>query len=283
MADIKKSNVSCCGSCEEQQEEKHGFWYRLFHRKNKKNQNHECQCGHDHSTDIVFETKTSEPIFKTESDVQIKYAPAQSNSGNTVDLSLNDSKTESKVENSQKTEKTKSIPENQVHNTVSFVDYENYNYDKRREEWHKNAGHNKKQLICAICKDDDNWETIKLENGKHICYFCWVKKPTEESIKIVKSSSRQKSNAIPEDQKHTIVSLSEFDEYNYDQRRKDWHKKAGHNSKRLVCAMCKDNDNWETIQLENGKHICYFCWVKKPVAKKKKSSAKKKTSKSNKK
>ncbi len=273
MADIKKSNVSCCGSCDEEQEEKHGFWYRLFHRKNKKTQNNECECGHEHSH-IVYETKASEPIFKDESNVEIKYAPAESSdSSSTVDLV---------VEENKSNLKEKSIPENQKHTIVSFSEYETYNYDQRRKDWHKKAGHNQKQLVCAICKDDDNWETIQLENGKHICYFCWIKKPTEESINILKAS-KTKSNQILEDQKHTIVSLSEFDDYNYDQRRKDWHKKAGHNSKRLVCAMCKDNDNWETIQLENGKHICYFCWIKKPVAKKKKTSAKKKVAKSSKK
>lgn len=191
MADIKKSNVSCCGSCDEQQEEKHGFWYRLFHRKNKKVKKQECDCGHDHSH-VLYETKSSEPIFKTESNVQIKYAPTDVNKGNTVDLSLNENN-DSKV---KKADKTKSIPETQVHEIVSLSDYENYNYDIRRDEWHKKAGHNKKQLICAICKDDDNWETIKLENGKHICYFCWIKKPvqkkkkTSSTKKVTKSSKK---------------------------------------------------------------------------------------------
>ena len=168
MADIKKSNVSCCGSCDEEQEEKHGFWYRLFHRKNKKTQNNECECGHEHSH-IVYETKASEPIFKDESNVEIKYAPAESSdSSSTVDLV---------VEENKSNLKEKSIPENQKHTIVSFSEYETYNYDQRR-------------------KDNDNWETIQLENGKHICYFCWIKKPvakkkkTSAKKKVAKSSKK---------------------------------------------------------------------------------------------
>ena len=73
---IRESKVALAGSCEEQNNIKHGFWYRLFHRKNKIVQKQECECGHNHSHIVVTENKISQPIFRTEKEVQIKFAPA---------------------------------------------------------------------------------------------------------------------------------------------------------------------------------------------------------------
>lgn len=103
-------------------------------------------------------------------------------------------------------------------------------------------------------------------------------KSTKSSKKVVKTNKD-----IPIDQKHQIISLSDFGNYNYDTRRKQWHQKAGHNDKQVVCAICKDNDNWATIQLNNGAHVCYFCWVKKPTEETKKMVANPKTISNNKK
>ncbi len=66
--------------------------------------------------------------------------------------------------------------------------------------------------------------------------------------------------------KHTIVPMSVYEKYEYEQRKKDWHKYSGMNEKQIVCDVCKDDDNFETVLLENGNHLCYYCWVKKPVA-----------------
>ncbi len=65
--------------------------------------------------------------------------------------------------------------------------------------------------------------------------------------------------------KHTIVPMSVYEKYDYEQRKSDWHKYSGMNEKQIVCDACKDDDNFETVLLENGCHLCYFCWVKKPI------------------
>ncbi len=279
MSKNKKSKNTCC-SCENNNEEKHGFWYRLFHWRKRKNisDSCDCECEYDNS-EFVFDTKSYDDEFKSNLNSDNYKNNSTTNSFFKQTSTSEPIFNEQKILNQEPIEEKKQslIPENQKHTIVTFAQFKDYNLEQRRKDWHKYAGHNERQLVCSLCKDDDNWETIKLENGKHICYFCWIKKPTEESIKIFSTPTvKPKANEIPEDQKHTIVSLEEFSDYNYEQRRKDWHKKAGYNSKRMLCSICKSKDNWATIQLENGKHICYFCWIKKPVQKKKKSNAKKK-------
>ena len=64
--------------------------------------------------------------------------------------------------------------------------------------------------------------------------------------------------------KHIIVPASELEHYDFEQRKKDWHVKSGINKKQEVCSICGDDDNWESILLDNKKHVCYYCWIKKP-------------------
>ncbi len=73
-----------------------------------------------------------------------------------------------------------------------MADFEKYDYNKRRKEWHQKAGYNKKQVECSKCHQTDNWASIKLENGKHICYFCWIKKPANAKKVVKKSSGKAK-------------------------------------------------------------------------------------------
>ncbi len=89
-----------------------------------------------------------------------------------------------------------------------------------------------------------------------------VTKKTTAPVVVKKA----KANDIPTTQKHQIVSMQEFAKYDYNKRRKEWHQKAGYNSKQVQCSICKQKDNWASIKLENGKHICYFCWIKKPAS-----------------
>ncbi len=79
---------------------------------------------------------------------------------------------------------------------------------------------------------------------------------------VAKNEGANKKNM----KKHTIVPMSVYEKYEYEQRKKDWHKYSGMNEKQIVCDVCKDDDNFETVLLENGNHLCYYCWVKKPVA-----------------
>ncbi len=93
-----------------------------------------------------------------------------------------------------KKQKTKaaSIPTNQKHQVISLKDFGDYDYNKRRKQWHKLAGNNNEQEVCCLCRDDDNWTSVKLDNGNHICYFCWIKKPTEQTKKAAASLSNNK-------------------------------------------------------------------------------------------
>lgn len=52
-----------------------------------------------------------------------------------------------------------------------------------------------------------------------------------------------KNNIIPKNQKHQIISLEQYGEYDYDKRRKEWHKLAGNNDEQEICCVCKDDDN----------------------------------------
>lgn len=87
-----------------------------------------------------------------------------------------------------------------------------------------------------------------------------IKKTVDKEEKKVKHKI---VNGISTDQKHTIVSAAEFDDYNYQRRLKDWRKKAGYNEKPHQCFKCKEDDCYTSILLDNKKHICYTCWIKK--------------------
>lgn len=91
-----------------------------------------------------------------------------------------------------------------------------------------------------------------------------VKQETKKEPAPEKPAKKAKPTDIPIGKKHEVVSMKEFEDYDYDKRRKEWHQKAGHNEKQVVCSICKDDDNWASVKLENGKHVCYYCWIKKP-------------------
>ncbi len=69
-------------------------------------------------------------------------------------------------------------------------------------------------------------------------------------------------NGISVDQKHTVVKSADVSKYNYEQRLKDWRRKAGYNEKPHKCSKCKD-ECFTSILLDSGNHICYRCWIKK--------------------
>lgn len=110
-------------------------------------------------------------------------------------------------------------------------------------------------------KIDDLSRNVKTENNKK------SKLAVVSTEKVKPKTTSKKTNEIAKDKKHEVVSLKEFSDYNYDKRREEWHKKAGYNEKALICSICKDKDNHATVKLENNKHICYTCWIKKPTKK----------------
>lgn len=112
------------------------------------------------------------------------------------------------------------------------------------------------------------------------------RKSSSKKPKSIKSIESSKKSTLPpplpsltkkeekETKKHIIVPLKDYSVFDFEQRKSDWHKKSGINKKQVVCSECKDDDNWETILLENGKHLCYYCWIKNPNSKKNNQSTK---------
>ena len=183
------------------------------------------------------------------------------------------------------------------HIIVTLNEYLNdYNYNNRIKDWHIKSGINNSQLVCSKCKDDDNWETILLDNNNHVCYFCWIKKPvksnnllvvkksptkkvatkkpvakkqTVKKVEVKKSEPKQvllpkpkKVNGIETTKKHIVIKSTELTNYNYDKRRKQWHANAGFNEKSLKCSDCK-NLKHASVHTDDNKHICYNCFIKK--------------------
>ncbi len=203
------------------------------------------------------------------------------------EVSNNSSLKNDLVVKTKKEESKSSIPVDQKHTVVAvseYLDVKKYNYENRKDDWHKKAGHNDKQLVCWGCKDDDNWETILLDNNEHVCYYCWIKKPvvkkeTKPNALVVKKSSNSKKqevkkaapkkvNGIEVTKKHVVLKSSEIEVYNYDKRRKLWHNNAGYSEKQLVCNTCKEKKH-TSVLTDTNKHICYNCFIKKPVGNKK--------------
>ena len=97
-----------------------------------------------------------------------------------------------------------------------------------------------------------------------------IVEPQQEIINEVVQEKAPSSNNknmkkinIDVNQKHTIVSLDEYNDYNYKKRLRQWRQKAGYNEEPQICFVCGDDNNYATIKLENGNHICYHCWIKK--------------------
>lgn len=96
------------------------------------------------------------------------------------------------------------------HVIVPASELNNYDFDKRKKDWHEKSGMNQKQEICSICGDDDNWESILLDNKKHVCYYCWIKKPTEEdSKKSKKEEKADKKQKAKEENARAIATKKE--------------------------------------------------------------------------
>ena len=127
----------------------------------------------------------------------------------------------------------------------------------------------KKQVVVAPKKEEPKATALVVKKAP-------AKKPTpkKEAPKKVETKpvvvKKPKASDIPVNQKHQVVTISEYQRYNYNKRRKEWHQKAGYNKKQVDCFICSEKDNWASIKLENGKHICYTCWISKPDTLKKK-------------
>lgn len=89
-------------------------------------------------------------------------------------------------------------------------------------------------------------------------------KPANTKVKTIPP---KKKHEISKDQKHTIVKLKDANDYNYKRRLSDWLKNAGYNPQDRRCSICHNDCN-TSILLENNKHICYTCWIKKSNFKK---------------
>lgn len=121
-----------------------------------------------------------------------------------------------------------------------------------------------KTLVHLNIKKVDSKKTeTKVETKKEVKTAA-----KKESVKKIAVSKPKIVNGISTDKKHNIVKNDTFSNYNYDKRLKDWKKDAGYNKKECTCNVCKETNNKTSILLENNKHICYTCWIKKPKSKK---------------
>lgn len=71
------------------------------------------------------------------------------------------------------------IEEGKKHIKVNTSELEVYNYDKRRKQWKQNAGFNKEEVVCSVCKNKKHASILTSDN-KHICYIDFIKKPTNK-------------------------------------------------------------------------------------------------------
>lgn len=148
--------------------------------------------------------------------------------------------------------KTQVNKKHTIVNTDYFIN--KYDYNKRRKEWHQKAGHNDVQALCSACNQKDNWITIKLSNGKHICYYCWITKPTEEVKQKVATKKETKALVVAKQSKKTkekneIVNTKKI-------QKKKKLTKAEKKSLRLqrqqekeqFCKIYITNTKWEDIR-----------------------------------
>ena len=120
-----------------------------------------------------------------------------------------------------------------------------------------------------------------VEPVKKIIKLAEVKKTPSKKVEVKKSEPKQvllpkpkKVNGIETTKKHIVIKSTELTNYNYDKRRKQWHANAGFNEKSLKCSDCK-NLKHASVHTDDNKHICYNCFIKKPIIKKAISKSKK--------
>ncbi len=136
-------------------------------------------------------------------------------------------------------------------------------YAKRKSDYEKMK--NSREAEFANKKEIKPESKIIEEKSKDVKKESVAKKEVKKApVKEDKKEKPKMVNGISIDQKHIVVTTAEFDEYNYQKRLKDWRKKAGYNEKPHTCFKCKEGDCHTSILLENKKHICYTCWIKKP-------------------
>lgn len=83
-----------------------------------------------------------------------------------------------------------------------------------------------------------------------------VKKQETETITPVKKE-------ISVGEKQTIVSVTEFNDYSFSKRKKEWHQKSETNEQGKPCAYCDKKEVMTTVR-EGNKHVCYTCFIKRP-------------------
>ncbi len=131
--------------------------------------------------------------------------------------------------------------------------YQNYKYplDKSADDLKINSDEKLawEKINKLNLKDNNDAKNNKQENKPKL------EKTKKDKPKII--------NGISTEQKHTVIEASEVNKYNYDKRLKDWRRKAGYNKEPSKCSLCKETC-YTSILLNNGKHICYYCWIRKP-------------------
>ncbi len=93
----------------------------------------------------------------------------------------NTTKPNKKTTNKKEQPKKQSRPKKALieHKVVDVKELDNYNFHRRREIWKTHAGHNVTEVKCYKCNKIPLRKSIKLSNGKHINYRCWISNPNK--------------------------------------------------------------------------------------------------------
>lgn len=133
---------------------------------------------------------------------------------------------------------------------------------------------NKKTKVFNNKKSYD--EAVKKENNKisrsedRIEELRRMLADSEKSA--VKNSTKKKSSPPKQ---HTKVEVAYLDVYDYKKKLAIWRKNAGDNLTDQGCDKCHGKQYERTILLEDGRHICWFCWIRKPEGTESKKKSKK--------
>lgn len=120
---------------------------------------------------------------------------------------------------------------------------------------------NIKTIVFKSKKSYD--EAINKEDQKIGRYEDRIEELKRMLVDYENNKSKSTKKATPP-KKHTKIDVSYLDVYDYRKKLALWRKNAGDNLTDQGCDKCHGKQYERTILLEDGRHICWFCWIKKP-------------------
>ncbi len=113
-----------------------------------------------------------------------------------------------------------------------------------------------KKLVSkkAVSKKTESKPVVKKEEPKK----------SEKKAAPKKEAAKKPTEKAPVNERaHQEIKSSDLVPYNFKSRRSLWKNKAGHLKETINCSSCKQARH-SSILMDNKKHICYRCFIKKP-------------------